>query len=233
VNHKIANENKPEIPEKPKYFLAGIWLIAAIPVAMAVLLPIDRVLDLGEFDDPRVFLFLGIVHFSAGYLWSRSLSCRSGLIDNIWMNVAGGVAFALLVPGMIVWVSSASNNFFDSLIDVFSVRGVAHLEWAVVFVTWVAIITGGCGLALGLGLRDLKLALRLLVFGFVVGSASFLLVAFIGDVAGFRIGTPNQVEMLPTTFLGTWTAAFFGSEVFGRVLASWSHEKQSVVAVQV
>lgn len=231
MNNKIASESKPEFPDKPRYFLAGIWLIAAIPVAMAVLVPVDRVLDLGEFDDPRVFLFLGIVHFSAGYLWARSLSRRSGLLDSNWMNVAAGAAFALLVPGMIVWVSSDSNNFFDSLIDVFSVRGVAHLEWAVVFVTWVAIITGGCGLALGLGLRDLKLALRLLVFGFVVGGVSFALVAFIGDLAGFRIGTPNRVEMLPTTFLGTWTAAFFGSEVFGRVLASWNRAKQSVVAV--
>jgi len=55
-------------------FVAGFWLMAAIPISVLVGLPTLKLLsiDMGT-DNPvgNVILFLG--HLVAGYLWARSL----------------------------------------------------------------------------------------------------------------------------------------------------------------
>ena len=65
-----------------------------------------------------------------------------------------------------------------------------------IFTVWTGLVCGGTGLALGIGLRDWKLALKLLGLGIITGAGIFLAVAFLMDLIGFRIGTLGRVEIL-------------------------------------
>lgn len=50
-------------------FVAGFWLIAAIPTTLMVLAPLAEVLQLGDdvYAPPGLFV-LSVVHFGTGYL---------------------------------------------------------------------------------------------------------------------------------------------------------------------
>jgi len=77
-------------------FVAGFWLIAAIPISMLIAGPLLLLLSIDLGDDGPIgnaVLFLG--HFVAGYMWARALSSRSGLANNKLMDIAGGLAFTL------------------------------------------------------------------------------------------------------------------------------------------
>ena len=82
---------------------------------------------------------------------------------------------------------------------------------------------------MGLSLKDWKLALKLLGAGFLSGGGTFLVVAFLMDLIGFRVGAPHADErftMLVVSMLGIWSAALVGSAVFGKLLTK-SNERGS------
>lgn len=214
-----------------RYMVSGLWLIAAIPLSMLIMWPLSLALNMGtDFEDPRLLIGFGLCHFVAGFLWARALFRRAGRPDNRLACLSAGIGFALFVLGMYPLFS-----IFDPLIDLPGVRGTEHLEFRVIFVTWTGLVTGGTGLALGLGLRDWKGALKFLGLGFLTGAGVFLLIAVLMDWAGFRVGTPRAdgIPSMPViTFLGIWAAALVGSAVFGRLLQagrSDSHPTQESI----
>ena len=95
------------------------------------------------------------------------------------------------------------------------------LGYLVPFILWFALVVGGTGLALGLGLKDAMTAVSLLGWGVLLGAGTFLVVSLVMGTVGFEIGGshPPRPTMLPVTFLAAWTTALSGSTVFGRVLA--------------
>jgi len=210
----IFDKNKSQHP-----FVAGFWLMAAIPISALFGLPLFNILslDMGT-ENPigNVVFFLG--HFVAGYMWTRSLGSRAGLEKNKVMNIVGGLAFTLLVMGgrMLV-IAHDPRNIFGPLFHY-----KQHLLFGVVFVIWTGLVVGGTGLALGISLKDWRLALKLLVAGFLSGGGTFLVMAFLMDLIGFRVGAPRADErftMLLVSVSGIWSTALVGSAVFGKVLA--------------
>lgn len=207
-----------DLPKPHRPFLAGFWLIAAIPVSILIVLPFATIIDL-EVDESIGLTAVFLVHFAAGFMWARSLGRRTGRSDNRMMNLAAGIGFTLFV-----WGGRAAFVAFDPIISrwfrIF--QGAVHLEFGAIFVVWTGLVTGGTGLAVGTGLRDWKLALKLLGLGLVSGAGVFLVVAFLMDLIGFRVGTPRADEipsMVVTTLLGIWGAALVGTALFGKMLA--------------
>jgi len=197
-------------------FLAGFWLIAAIPICLIILFPLSKILDLDNdvYTSP-VLSVMFLVHFGTGYLWARSLSQRSGLPENRLMNISGGLNFALLVVGVIVLIRMFDPTFLK-YIDLF--KGKGNLEFGALFAPWIGLIAGNSGLALGLGLREWRLGLKMFGLGFASGFLIYLAIMFAMQLLGFKVGSGRAV-MLPTTFLSMWSTALVGSALFGRMLA--------------
>lgn len=202
---------------KPQHpFLAGFWLIAAIPITVMLLAPLAGVLGLGDDVTERpILLAMFAVHCVTGYLWARSLGQRVGLPDNKTMNISGGISFALGVVGILMGIPEFDRTLIDPWLGKF--HGAGNLEFGALFAPWTGIVAGLAGLALGLGLRDLKLALKLLTLGFITGFGLYLAIMFGMELLGFTVGSGRPV-MLPTTFLSMWSAALAGSALFGREL---------------
>lgn len=164
-----------------------------------------------------------IVHFAAGYMWAQSLGLRSGLPRNRTMNIFGGFGFAFGVVGLLILyvaglpIENAINRWVESF------EGVGNLEFGALFAPWTGLACGISGFALGIGLKDLKLALKLLALGFSTGLGLYLAIMFTMELLGFKVGSGRPV-MLPTTFLSMWSAALVGSGIFGRALAKLNEQ---------
>jgi hypothetical protein len=201
-------------PQPP--FVAGFWLIVAIPMTVLILLPVAGVLGLGDDVTERPVLFaMFMVHCVTGYLWARSLSRRAGLPDNKSMNISGGIGFALGVVGILMAIPEFAQTPIDRWLAKFD--GEGNLEFGALFAPWTGLACGISGFALGLGLKDPKLALKLLILGFITGLGLYLAIMFSMELLGFKVGSGRPV-MLPTTFLSMWSAALVGSAVFGKML---------------
>ena len=198
-------------------FLAGFWLIIAIPVFAFIVFPFMKKLGLDDLYTVLGLLVMFLVHFGAGYLWARSLGLRSGLPINKMFNVFGGLGFALGVVGILFLVISNTNGGHPIVRWIESFKGVGNLEFGVVFAPWTGLVCGISGFALGVGLKDLKLALKLLALGFATGFLIYLAIMFTMQLLGFKVGSGWPV-MLPTTFLAMWVTALVGSGLFGRVM---------------
>lgn len=206
-------------------FVAGFWLIAAIPITVMLLAPLAEVLRLGDdvYSPPGIFV-LSVVHLGTGYLWARSLGQRAGLPDNKLMNLSGGIGFALGVVGILMAIPEFAQTAIDRWLAKF--HGQGNLEFGALFAPWTGIVAGLAGLALGMGLRDLKLALKLLALGFITGFGLYMVIMFGMELLGFKVGSGRPV-MLPTTFLSMWSAALVGSAIFGRLLAKSRADERS------
>lgn len=211
--------NTTSDPTNPGHpFVAGFWLIPAIPVFAFVVLPFMMAVGVDDLYTPVGVTVMFIVHFAAGYMWARSLGTRSGLPHNRMMNIFGGLGFAFGVVGLLILyvadfpIEDAINRWGESF------DGIGNLEFGAIFAPWTGLACGISGFALGLGLKDLRLALKLLILGFITGLGLYLAIMYTMELLGFKVGSGRPV-MLPTTFLSMWSAALVGSAIFGRMLA--------------
>lgn len=213
---------------KPQHpFVAGFWLIAALPMTVIILLPVAGILGLGDDVTERpVLVAMFMVHCVTGYLWARSLSRRTGLPDDKLMNISGGIGFALGVVGILMAIPEFDQTPIDRWLAKFD--GAGNLEFGALFAPWSGLACGISGFALGIGLKDLKLALKLLVLGFSTGLGLYLAVMFTLELLGFKVGSGRPV-MLPATFLSMWSAALVGSAIFGRMLTKIAHKRNNLL----
>lgn len=206
------NISKPAHP-----FVAGFWLIAALPITMMILAPFAGVLGLGDdVTEPPIMFTMFVVHCLTGYLWARSLGQRAGLPDSKLMNFSGGIGFALGVVGILMAMAEFAQNPITRWLATF--HGNGNLEFGALFAPWTGLACGISGLALGIGVRDLKLALKFLALGFITGFGLYLAIMYTMELLGFKVGSGRPV-MLPTTFLSMWATALVGSAIYGRILS--------------
>lgn len=198
-------------------FVAGFWLIAAIPITLVILAPFAGVLGLGDdVTEPPIMFAMFVVHYVTGYLWARSLGQRAGLPDDKLMKISGGIGFAIGVVGILMAMAEFARNPITRWLATF--EGAGNLEFGALFAPWTGLACGISGFALGLGSKDIKLALKLLIAGFITGFGLYLAIMFTMELLGFKVGSGRPV-MLPTTFLSMWSAALVGSAIFGKMLA--------------
>ena len=213
-----SNATKHQYP-----FIAGFWLIAAVPVFAFITLPFMEALGLDDLYTPAGVTVMFFVHFVAGYMWAQSIGSRSGLPRNRAMNIFGGFGFAFGVVGLLILyvanfpIENAINRWVESF------EGVGNLEFGALFAPWTGLACGVSGFALGLGLKDIRLALKLLVLGFLIGLSLYLAIMFTMELLGFKVGSGRPV-MLPTTFLSMWSTSMLGSVSFGRVLKRYGNK---------
>jgi len=202
-------------PIRQRPFLAGFWLFAAIPISLLIAGLLET-LSKFKFDtnDSSSHVILFLVHFGIGYLWARSLGRRSGLSENRMMNAFAGLAVSLSMTGVEFGLIHL-EPIIDPWLAIFS--GVGNLEFGALFAPWTGLVCGISGFALGIGLKNLKLSLKLLVLGFITGLGLYLAIMFTMQLLGFKVGSGRPV-MLPTTFLSLAVTALVGSALFGRVL---------------
>ena len=213
-------------PKSQRPFVAGFWLIIAIPVTLMILFPILDILKIpdGDLKDRISFSIMFAVHFGAGYLWARSLGHRSGLSGSRMMNALAGLAVSLSMAGVeFGLILFDLDHIIDPWLALFN--GVGNLEFGALFAPWTGLVTAISGLALGLGLGKWKLGLKMFGLGFATGFLIYLAIMFTMQLLGFKVGSGRPV-MLPTTFLSLWVTALVGSALFGKVLSA-SNERSS------
>ena len=199
-------------PKSQPPFIAGFWLIAAIPAYLVLLMGVLHL----EFESPLARFIFFLFNLASGYLWARSLGRRSGLTDNTLMNLAGGLGFSLFMIGLyIIPPESALQMQIDHWLAYF--KGKGNLEFGALLAPSTGLACGISGFALGIGLKDWKLSLKLLALGFVTGVLIYLAIMFTMQLLGFKVYSGRPV-MIPTTFLSIWVTALVGSELFGRML---------------
>jgi len=208
ITHEIT-------PVRQYPFIAGFWLIAALPICAVIVLPLNEILDFKDLYGAPTLIIMFTVHFATGYMWAYSLGHRAGLPYNKLMNISGGIGFALGVVGLLGGLSEFAPILIDPWLGKF--KGVGNLEFGALFAPVIGIVAGLAGLGLGLGLRDIKVALKFLALGFITGLGLYLAIMFTMQLLGFKVGSGRPV-MLPTTFLSMWVTALVGSALFGKML---------------
>lgn len=217
--------SEKQFPDKP--FIAGFWLIAMLPIAIVIVYPLTAT-DWIHRQGLREMIgipLLTVIFGSSAYLWANALVRRSGWGASWRTGLAGTIG--LIVTIMVVYLGFESVfSPILKLLRITKTEDGTRNEFLAIFVIWTGIVTGGCGLAVGLSIKQIRLALKMLGIGFLCGMAVFFVIALGMELIGFRVGTsrPDSIPSMPVvTLLGIWVTALIGSEVFGRLLALQRH----------
>jgi hypothetical protein len=199
--------------------VAGLWLVLALPVGIVCVLVVSRLSGTNlTVERPAFFIPFLAPFVLAGALWARSLGRIAGRAS--WSIVAAGaIGVAIPTRFMVAVLSWVEAN----LARILSAGLPIHVVFMIAFASVALLLAGSGGLALGLGLRSVRLAARLALVGGGVGALAFLAVAIGFDLVGFRVGAPNaeqRATMLVVSIVGLWATALAGSAAIGRALAS-------------
>lgn len=213
--------SEKQLPDKP--FVAGFWLIAMLPIAIVIVYPLTATNWIHR-QDLREMIgipLLATIFGSTAYLWANALVRRSGWHASWRTGLAGTLGVLLTI--MLVYLGF--EQVFSpvlKLLHITKTQAGTRNEFLAIFVIWTGIVTGGSGLAVGLSIRQVRLALKMLGLGFLCGMVVFLVIALWMELIGFRVGSlrPDGIPSMPVvTILGIWITALIGSELFGRMLA--------------
>lgn len=220
----MAKQNEPALETRFPHqaYKAGFWLIAALPLAVVIMFPLNAWIHRQSVVNMIGLPLVALAFAGTAYQWANALVRRSGWNASWRTGLAGAVGLIITTLGV---EFGGFELLFDSILGALHIPqtvGGSHAEFYVVFVVWTGIVTGGCGFAVGLALKQRELALKLLGMGLICGATVFFLVARAMELFGFRVGTPRP-DGLPSmpivTLLGIWLTALAGSELFGRVIA--------------
>jgi hypothetical protein len=201
--------------------LAGLWLILALPLGLACVFLVARVTNANlGIEKPAFFLAFLPPYALAGGLWGRGLGRIAGYRQRACM-MAGAIGVALPTGAVLFALTYVEQNLGQFLRAGLPV----HVIFAIAFALAALMLAGTAGLALGLGLRQPRLAGYLALAGGGAGSLAFLVVDVSMDLLGFRVGAPNaeqRATMLVVAILGLWATAIVGSAVIGHLLAQFA-----------
>lgn len=206
-------------------YVSGLWIILAVVVVVLRVYLLSKGVLRRSYPFDYTVLLMALVAFLCCVLWARSLGTRSGMIDNRLMWFSGGAGFLLSVVAGYLSI----GLLVEPISTLMALGDETHGQFIVAFVIVSGIVSGGTGFMLGLGLKDLRLALTLLWQGFLVGAIVFFITDLLMVAVGFQVGVPRP-DGLPSmpvvTALGFSLTALVGSAVFGRALERWNRPDQ-------
>ncbi len=152
--------------------------------------------------------------------WGRSIARLTPFADD---RRVGRYAAAMVAPS-IVAIGLTLSVLEPMLVGRGVFRGLpVHLVYAIVFVPATLVVGGLGGLAIGLGARDASLSVRLMRRTGVAAAAAFLIVDWLMNALGWRVGGPDaarRATMVVVTALGATAAALSGGAAIGFVLGT-------------
>ncbi len=121
--------------------------------------------------------------------------------------VLAGIALALLEG---VFVGSAGASTLP-----------IHVVFGILFVPACFFVAGTTGLAVGVAVKDVALAGKLVLGAGLAAASAFLAADVFMDVIGWRVGAPgaaSRATMLTVTTIGSLAAALAGGAAIGALL---------------
>lgn len=206
----------------------GLWLIFAIVLTNIISDATRSIFGIQAMRQQVLFGSLILLFFFSAYQWAISLINRSGGEADRLSGVLAGIFIpASIFSGLIFY-----EPLFVSIMTLLGIEatdGGSHAEFYVVFVTWIGLVGAAAGLALGFGMKQTKLSLKLLLSGFLANSLSFATVALLMELFGYRVGTvrPDGIPSMPiVTITGFIVTALVGSTALGKLISQ--HIERSV-----
>lgn len=179
----------------------------------AVVAPASAALGLGLSALAALLLASG-----GGALWGRALGRMAGAAQLRRVTWAGALGFGppVILAGLVL------AGFERLLVVQMRVALPLHHLFTVLFVPATLGVAAAGAYALGLGLRDRPLAIRLAGRSGGAAGVAFLAVDLLMDAAGWRVGAPGAAEratMITVAATGALAAALVAGAVLGRMLA--------------
>ena len=217
--------------------LAGLILQAAVVaafVALALLaagLPGHMARQLEQIGQYAALASVLLFCALGGALWAWTLARITGLGGRRRMAWAGAIVYPPAVIIAILLLNEVEKTFVEGAgRDLLPV----HVVFAIAFTLAAATVTALMGLALGLAVRDRRLAIKLALYGGVTAGVAFLVAAVVQDLLGRRVGGPNAAAtatMLTVMLISNIAASLAASTVMGIMLRRRVTASTSTVAV--
>jgi hypothetical protein len=166
-------------------------------------------------------LLLLAILFAGGALWGRAMARLTQSDQKRRLTWAGSLSFA---PSLILAGIALSRLEF-----VIVERGdgpdlPVHVIFTLLFVPAAFFVASIGGLAIGIALKDYKLAVRLALGAGLAAALGFLLVDLVMDAVGYRVGAPGAAEratMLTVMMAGNLATSLAGGAALGFMLSSY------------
>ena len=166
-------------------------------------------------------LLLLAILFTGGVLWGRAMATVALSDQKKRLTWAGGLSFA---PSLVL-----AGIALSRLEQVIVERGdgpdlPVHVVFTLLFVPAAFFVAGIGGLAIGIALKDYKLAVRLALGASLAAASAFLLVDLVMDAVGYRVGAPGAAEratMLTVMMAGNLAASLAGGAALGFILSGY------------
>lgn len=197
--------------------VTALSLMGGVGVGVALAALVDRLPF--HTPDQMLLLLVMIPIFGGGALWGCLLTRIHGLPNKMGASLAGGLGFGLSVIGAVTLLSRLEQV----LIGQHRLSGVpVHIIFTMLFVpaTFLVATLGGTAVLLVSGTPGNWLRTALMTG--LTAAVSFLLMDFLLDSLGMRVGAPRAAErftMLTVAFLGSTAAAFSAGGILGHVLS--------------
>jgi hypothetical protein len=160
-----------------------------------------------------------------GALWAWIVARIAGLGKQTRVAWAGALYGPIAVASILL-LNEAEQYFVEgvgrTLLSV-------HIVFAIIFTLAAATTAGLVALAIGLALRDRRLAVKLAISASVAAGAVFLLADVLQDLLGRRVGGINAAvtaTMLTVMLIGNILASLAASGVIGVTLWRWQRESK-------
>lgn len=204
---------------------AAIVLVFVIAVALAEGLLSHMARQMERIGQYIVIGLIVVCCGLGGALWAWIVARIAGLGKQTRVAWAGALYGPVAVASILL-LNEAEQYFVEgagrTLLSV-------HIVFAIIFTLAAATTAGLVALAIGLALRDRRLAVKLAISASVTAGAVFLLADVVQDLLGRRVGGINAAAtatMLTVMLVGNTLASMAASGVIGVTLWRWQRESK-------
>ena len=165
-----------------------------------------------------LLVLLGFL-FAGGAFWGRRMAAIVSPDQQRRFSWAGALSY----PPSLVLAGISLGMLEQAIVE----RGggpdlPVHVVFTLLFVPAAFFVAAMGGLAIGVALKDGRLALKLTLGAGLLAALAFLLVDLLMDAVGYRVGAPRAAEratMLTVMMAGSLAASLAGGAALGYLLS--------------